>query len=192
MGERWKELVPLGFQIWCGMGFLDWCEPWDEDRRHDKAIVILTLVRLFFWVGGWKPRIPKRERTCYFVVAFNQINHDMRLSGRYWGAPPPDWDVCSFSQVLLCILGVLYGCDAWMKQLLKADLHYGLMSGFCNNTFGQSNSIYIYIHYAYYIPSSLNVIKIRIKPRYPQAFQTPDHAWYIRMHDSYAWYTWHM
>lgn len=58
----------------------------------------------------------------------------------------------AFSQVLLCILGVLYGCDAWMNQLLKADVHDVLMSGLCNNTFGKSNS-----HYDYHIPTSLNV-----------------------------------
>ena len=104
------------------------------------------------------------------VVAFNQRKSWYEM--KYWSAPPPRMPVTqkdlmitffgsgipkpslatvteTFSQVLLCILGVLYGCDAWTNHLLKADVHYVLMSGPCNNTFGQSNA-----HYDYYIPTS--------------------------------------
>ncbi len=65
---------------------------------------------------------PKGLLDTFFWLVDPELNlHLPLLLGR---GLHPKIDICSFSQVLLCILGVLYACDTWMNQLLKADSQY--------------------------------------------------------------------
>ena len=111
-------------------------------------------------VVAFKPKKIMRWDEILECSPTQDVSHQKGFDDYIFGSGIPEPSLATvtetFSQVLLCILGVLYGCDAWMNHLLKADVHYVLMSG----------HPYVFKW------------KIWIKPRYPQAFQT--------MHDTYV------